>query len=165
MDSQTEIYGNLAEEIYYRSLDMKIKINGKTINWTHYQMMINDNTFSQEEPNKENIWSDLMDNLRSALGENKKSLVLSKAGMAGVGNRALSRSELIKAGNFVCLDICDDASKELPELHLKQLSLDNLQDISPQFDTDYQQSHKMIHPYINFGYQNDPTKIYLAEVL
>lgn len=143
---------------------VELQINGKTIHWTHYQMNLGEDTLTIDEPNQEGIWQDLRRDLRELFSNGEQTLVLSKAGMGGIGTKAVARCDLLQPGNYICVDICNNPTEKIPGLNLSQRSLDQLSDLTPQFDESYIDSHKMVHPYISFGYQDDPTRIFLAKV-
>jgi hypothetical protein len=142
----------------------EITIGGKKILWIHYQMNLGLDTLSEQEPNQEGIWKQLRTDLGILFSE-EDSLLVSKAGMfESVGTVAMARSGLLCPGNYVCMDRCNDQNKQLPGLSVTRVSLEQLADISPQFDEHYRESHKMVYPYIQFGYQDDPKNIFLARV-
>ncbi len=143
----------------------EITIGGRKILWIHYKMNLGINTLNEQEQNKEQIWQDLRRDLKVLFSGGEDCLIVSKAGMYdSVGTKAVAHSDLLQPGNFIVKDKTYDPNEELPGIIFSQRSLEQLQDIAPQFDEEYIKSHKLIHPYIQFGYQDHPSKIFLAKV-
>ncbi len=141
----------------------EITIDGKRIIWIHYKMNLSPERLSEQESNQEQIWQQLRSDLDTLLSED--SLVLSKAGMfKSVGTVAMSRSGLLRPGNYICKDVFYSADEDLPAVDFERIPLDSLANLDPQFDEDCLRSHKMVHPYIEFGYQQKSRDIFLERV-